>query len=409
MSAAKIPPYQRVAAEIRRRITEGELAPGDRVPSTRQVAREWGVALATAAKALTALRQEGLVRAEPRVGTVVVEGGGAAAGSTEGHGRAAARGSAGARGPVEARGPAGVRGPVVRGPAGAPGPANAQGPVEMRGSGETRGSGGVQGPVGARRRGAAPRTHPTPAPEREPAHEPRREPPHAPARELTRELTRERIVRTAIEVADGEGLAAVSMRSIAARLNAATMSPYRHVHSKDELVLLMADAAFGELRLPQPAPTHWRTRLELGARSLWALHQKHPWLAQIGPLTRPLLLPHLMVYSEWMLAALDGQGLPPTTMIDLNVLLYSHVQGIAVQLEREAQAASATGLSDDQWLDHQEPALAALTDSGDYPTFNRVMDSIGTTGYDLDLSRLFELGLGSVLDGVAVLIDGRAG
>ncbi|MER0242402.1 GntR family transcriptional regulator [Streptomyces sp. HSW2009] len=392
MSAAKIPPYQRVAAEIRRRITAGELAPGDRVPSTRQVAREWDVALATAAKALTALREEGLVRAEPRVGTVVVEGGGSTGvrGLAETRGSAEGQGSAAVRGSAEAYGPVGVRGRAE-----ARGPAGAGRPAKMRGAAE------ASGPAEARRRSAAPRTPPTPAPEREPT----REPTHAPARELTRE----RIVRTAIEVADSEGLAAVSMRSIAARLNAATMSPYRHVHSKDELVLLMADAAFSELRLPKPAPAHWRTRLELGARSLWALHQAHPWLAQIGPLTRPLLLPHLMAYSEWMLAALDGQGLPPATMIDLNVLLYSQVQGIAAELEREAQAASATGLSDAQWLAHQEPALAALTDSGDYPTFNRVMESLGTSGYDLDLSRLFELGLGSVLDGVAVLIEGRAG
>ncbi|MFE2141075.1 GntR family transcriptional regulator, partial [Streptomyces sp. NPDC059456] len=65
------PPYLRIVGEIRRRITAGELAPGDRVPSTRQVAREWDVASATAAKALTALRVEGLVETRPRTGTVV--------------------------------------------------------------------------------------------------------------------------------------------------------------------------------------------------------------------------------------------------------------------------------------------------------------------------------------------------
>lgn len=65
------PPYLRIAAEIRRRIGEGELAPGDRVPSTRRIAAEWGVALATATKALTHLRLEGTVETQPRVGTVV--------------------------------------------------------------------------------------------------------------------------------------------------------------------------------------------------------------------------------------------------------------------------------------------------------------------------------------------------
>ncbi|MFB9902983.1 TetR/AcrR family transcriptional regulator C-terminal domain-containing protein [Allokutzneria oryzae] len=65
------PPYRRIAAEIRSRIEAGELRPGDRVPSTRAVTREWGVAMATAAKALDLLRQEGLVEAHPGAGTVV--------------------------------------------------------------------------------------------------------------------------------------------------------------------------------------------------------------------------------------------------------------------------------------------------------------------------------------------------
>jgi AcrR family transcriptional regulator len=66
-----VPPYRRIAAEIRRRITSGALRPGDRVPSTRQLVQEFGVAMATATKVLAALRQEGLVRTLPGIGTVV--------------------------------------------------------------------------------------------------------------------------------------------------------------------------------------------------------------------------------------------------------------------------------------------------------------------------------------------------
>ncbi|MFD3683777.1 GntR family transcriptional regulator [Nocardiopsis sp. NPDC058631] len=67
----ELPPYARVVADIRARIAAGELRPGDRVPSTREIIREWGVAMATATKALAALRQEGLVEAVRGVGTVV--------------------------------------------------------------------------------------------------------------------------------------------------------------------------------------------------------------------------------------------------------------------------------------------------------------------------------------------------
>ncbi|MBR8744456.1 GntR family transcriptional regulator, partial [Nocardiopsis sp. MG754419] len=64
-------PYARIVADIRTRIDAGELRPGDRVPSTRDITREWGVAMATATKALAALRREGLVEAVRGVGTVV--------------------------------------------------------------------------------------------------------------------------------------------------------------------------------------------------------------------------------------------------------------------------------------------------------------------------------------------------
>ncbi|WP_030154685.1 GntR family transcriptional regulator [Glycomyces sp. NRRL B-16210] len=71
MAESLEPPYARIAAELRRRIADRELAPGDKVPSTRRVAQEFGVALATATKALDVLRAEGLVITRPRSGTVV--------------------------------------------------------------------------------------------------------------------------------------------------------------------------------------------------------------------------------------------------------------------------------------------------------------------------------------------------
>ncbi|MFH9355416.1 TetR/AcrR family transcriptional regulator C-terminal domain-containing protein [Kitasatospora sp. NPDC017646] len=313
MASQSDPPFRRIADEIARRITEGALAPGERVPSTRQVAREWGVALATATKALTALRLEGLVEARPRVGTVVA-----------------------APAMVEHRAPS------------------------KRGS--------------------------------------------PPVALSDHELSRERIVRAAVDLADGEGLSAVSMRSVAARLGVAAMSPYRYVNSKDDLVLLMADAAFGEETYPVEPPHGWRARLELGARTLWRIHRRHPWLAQVGSLTRPLMLPALMVHAEWALAALDGHGLDPETMLDLHVLLYSYIQGIAVHLEREAQAEAATGLSEGQWMDHQAPAFAAITAATRYPVFTRIASSC-KDGYDLDLDTLFEFGLKPLLDGIALVIE----
>ncbi|WP_308315762.1 TetR/AcrR family transcriptional regulator [Streptomyces sp. ISL-100] len=232
---------------------------------------------------------------------------------------------------------------------------------------------------------------------------------HGPADGLrTVYATRDRIVRAGVAIADTEGLAALSMRGVAARLGVAAMSPYRYVTSKDDLVLLMADAVYGELSYPSraDAPEGWRPRLELSSRTLWSLCRRHPWLAHISTLTRPLMLPNLMVHAEWALSSLDGLGLAPQTMMNLHVLGYSFVHGIAVHLEREAQAEAATGLSEDDWMDHQTPALEAFAASGDYPTFAKVTGALAG-GYDLDLDMLFELGLTALLDGFAVIIEGR--
>ncbi|MEU9097365.1 TetR/AcrR family transcriptional regulator C-terminal domain-containing protein [Streptomyces sp. NPDC048361] len=303
------PPYRRIADEIRRRITSGELAPGDRVPSTRGIVKEWGVALATATKVLTTLRLEGVVETIPRVGTVVSE------------------------------------------------------------------------------RDAAPRRQP---------------PPRVGAEH---ELTRERIVRAALEIADAEGIGALSMRGVAARLGVAAMAPYRYVRGKDDLVLLMADTAFGEAGYPAVPPDGWRARLELGGRTLWSLFRKHPWLAQLAPLTRPLLLPNLMVHAEWALAALDGHGLEPATVMDVHVLLYGYVQGLAAGLEQESHAAAATGVSEEGWMEQQAAALDALVRSGRYPVFSRVTAALAD-GYELRFDALFEFGLGPLLDGFAGIVEG---
>ncbi|MGK5739337.1 TetR/AcrR family transcriptional regulator C-terminal domain-containing protein [Micromonospora sp. URMC 103] len=309
------PPYQRIVADLRRRIADGELRPGDRVPSTRQLAIRWGVALATATRALATLRQEGLVRAEPRVGTLVAE----------------------------------------PRPVSAPG-ASPRAPDPRAGSG--------------------------------------------------RELTGERIVRVAIEFADAEGLEALSMRGIAGRLGVSPMSTYRHVASKDDLVLLMADAAFAELP-PTTADATWRERVEGAVRTLWTLHRRHPWLAHLSPLSRPLPLPSLLAHGEQILAALEEAGLDAVATLDVQVLLYSYVQGLAVHLEREAHAEAATGLTEDEWMRQQGPAMGAIAATGRYPAFARLMARFAVDGYDLDLDRVFELGLRLMLDGLTPLVERR--
>ncbi|MER8185936.1 TetR/AcrR family transcriptional regulator C-terminal domain-containing protein [Kitasatospora sp. NPDC094015] len=304
--------YAQIADELRQRIDSGELAPGDRVPSTREITRRWGVAMATATRVLTELRQAGLVRAVPGVGTVVTDRAG-----------------------------------------------------------------------GARSAVAPPATRSAPAPRRQAAGS---------------GPTAERIVSTAIAVADAEGLAALSMRRVAAELGMATMSLYRHVADKEDLLTRMLEACFTDHPLPADPPDGWRPRLELVARALWTMFRRHPWLASALSVTRPQPVASALPFTEWVLEALDGRGLDLQAVFTAHLTLFNYIRGTALNLEMEAEAEALSGLTNDEWMDTQEPPLLALLTTGRYPTFAR----LATTGYDFDLDGLFEFGLQRILDGIAV-------
>jgi AcrR family transcriptional regulator len=297
-------PSTKITAEIRRQIRSGKLAPGERVPSTREITRRWGVAMATASKVLAALRQEGLVRTRPGVGTVV----------------------AGASPP-------------------------------------------------------RPRSNARP-----------RDPEAA--------LNRERILPAAIMVADREGLGAVSMRRIAAELNVGPMSLYRHVRDKDDLLNGMMDAAFAEWRVsPLQRNDTWQEILAEAARELWQIFRRHLWLAPAYSLTRPLVVASGLAYTDHVLATLLSRGVQPATAFSMHLILFNYIRGFATSLEMEATAEADTGVTADEWMDVQKPALEAVLADQDLPAFRAVLDSFEPDGFDMDVDALFEAGLGYLLDG----------
>ena len=115
-------------------------------------------------------------------------------------------------------------------------------------------------------------------------------------------------------------------------------------------------------------------------------------------------MPSLLAYSELVLAAIMERGLDPIAAFDLNVLLYNFVTGIAINLDAEARAAAATGQSGEEWISERAPALDALVRTGRFPAFASFIGATAQVdgGYDLDLDRLFELGLRHLLDGLAL-------
>ena len=227
----------------------------------------------------------------------------------------------------------------------------------------------------------------------------RREP-----REAEPELSRDRIVHTAVAIADAEGLNAVSMRRVATELGVSPMSLYRYVSGKDELVRLMADAVFGEQPFPDPPPDGWRARLEALARLQWATHRRHPWTVRVVSLSRPQFIPTGMAYTDQTMQAVDGLGLDLSTIFHVAMALFGYLHGIAVNLELEVEAQQETGVSTDEYIESQQ-AMLAMIESGRFPMLARLAEH-PEVGPDFDA--IFEFGLKVFLDGLAVLIEGRA-
>lgn len=92
-----------------------------------------------------------------------------------------------------------------------------------------------------------------------------------------RRLSPEAIAEVAFRLADAEGLEAVSIRRVAAELDARAMSLYDHFASKQELLASMADEVVGEMLVSQPLPKGWREAVAVSAREMYAAYARHPW------------------------------------------------------------------------------------------------------------------------------------
>ncbi|WP_199487676.1 TetR/AcrR family transcriptional regulator [Actinomadura spongiicola] len=218
-------------------------------------------------------------------------------------------------------------------------------------------------------------------------------------------LTAEEIVRTAIALADAEGLDAPSMRRIADELGVSPMSIYTYVPGKAELIDVMVDRVFGELT-PASGDT-WRERLEHVARDNWALFHRHPWLLRVT-LARPPLGPNTIAKYENELRAVEGVGLTDVEMDSVVALVTGFAESAARVSVNAAEAERRSGISDVEWWNAVAPALDTFVNEDDYPVATRVGTAAGME-YNSAISpgRAFEFGLARILDGIEALIGSR--
>lgn len=215
-------------------------------------------------------------------------------------------------------------------------------------------------------------------------------------------LTTDQIVKTAIQLADEEGLEALSMRRVAERLGAGAMSLYRYVPSKAELLDLMLDTIHGD----DPAPAQqgdWRQRLEALARHGRDMTKRHPWVLQITLGNRPPLGPNIFATWDTYLQAVKDIGLTPAEMVATAELVANYVQGatrVAVETQRVEQTS---GQSDVQWWEERQAFWDEYFDPERFPAITAVYED---GGYAAPIDA-FEFGLQRVLDGIAALLASR--
>jgi AcrR family transcriptional regulator len=208
----------------------------------------------------------------------------------------------------------------------------------------------------------------------------------APPARRTRGLSRERIVAAAIELVQAEGLGALSMARLAERLGCGTMSLYRHVANKDELVTFMLSTA------PEPPPTpadpsDWRGALTDWAAGLWDVYHRHPWILQTAD-------PGQLAWLDAGLAALGGTVLAERDKLAAVMAVLHYVRGAAA-LNIEAGHVA---------LPNYPALLRRLLDAERFPALAAAVAAGVFDQEDDDPQAEFRSGLRQLLDGIAAKV-----
>lgn len=224
-----------------------------------------------------------------------------------------------------------------------------------------------------------------------------------PQRGPKRELSIERIVEAAVEIADAEGLSAVSMASIAASLGFTTMSLYRYVSAKEDLILLMQEYGTGLPPATIAAASGWRDGLTVWSRESLAAYRAHPWLIDI-PISGPPNTPNNLAWMDAALAVLDGTPLSSAQRIGVLLLLTGHTRWEASVFRGDALSSQSPAERDRT----DAVVFSTLVTEEAFPALYRVVRDGGMN--DGDETEQFRFGLERMLDGVQHFIDsGEAG
>jgi AcrR family transcriptional regulator len=211
-------------------------------------------------------------------------------------------------------------------------------------------------------------------------------------------LTRERVLHTALAMADEAGIESLSMRLLGRRLGVEAMSLYNHVANKDDILDGIVDLVVEEIAIPSAA-TDWRKAMS--ERAVSALHawKRHPWASALMD-SRVSAGPARLRYLDTMIGILRGAGFSLELSARAFSVLDCYIYGFARQLLNKAP-------SDERSTRRQAAAFRDAMPDEVYPSLARLAEWSAKHGYDEDAD--FGFGLTLVLDGLQRILKSAKG
>jgi AcrR family transcriptional regulator len=210
-------------------------------------------------------------------------------------------------------------------------------------------------------------------------------------------LSRERIIHVALDLADAEGIDAISTRRIAARLEVSAMALYGYIERKEDVLDLMIDAVYGEVPVTLPESRDWRSDLQEIAVQIRAMMHRHPWFASlIGH--RAVLGPNALKQTDYLLGRVSQLGFDMTTSMSILTMFNAYIVGFVLGEMGEAEAQRRTGLSQQEWQQQVAPYVQEqIIASGRYPNLSRSL----VENEERPSDEMFIFGLTRLLEGIA--------
>lgn len=221
-----------------------------------------------------------------------------------------------------------------------------------------------------------------------------------PQRGPKREMSVERIVDAAVELADADGIGAVSMAAVAAALGFTPMSLYRYVSAKDDLLLLMQEQATG---LPPETVREldgWRARLLALYAEQVLLYQRHPWMLSL-PINGSPITPHSSAWLDASLEALETTPLSADERMAVALAVTGNARWCGIVQAGYTEQARGSGLGPDEVARRESELYDRVITADEFPALRRAIDD----GVFTSPSDPFRFGIERVFDGVAAYID----